>query len=78
MADPTKVSEGSGAARLVWHRAQTCSGSECVEVAVTGGGVTMRNSKDPATTLKFTVTEWLEFVAGIRAGDFDELSEAGE
>jgi hypothetical protein len=78
MVDPAKVSEGSGAARLVWHRAQACSGSECVEISATNGGVTMRNSGDPATTLTFTPAEWLEFVVGIRVGDFDELSGDGE
>jgi hypothetical protein len=78
MVNRKKVSEGSGAARLLWHRAQACSGAECVEVAVTEAGITMRNSRDPETTLTFTLTEWLEFVVGIRDGDFDELSDVDD
>jgi hypothetical protein len=78
MVNPRKVSDDSQAAIMVWHRAQACGGAECVEVAATEGGVTMRNSADPATTLTFTATEWLEFVVGVKGGDFDNLSSVDE
>jgi hypothetical protein len=78
VVNPRKVSVGCGAPRLLWHRSQECGGEECVEVAATDTGVTMRNSGDPATTLTFTPAEWLDFVVGIKAGDFDELSGVSE
>ncbi len=78
MMNPEKSNERSGAAGLVWHRARACAGGECVEVARTDGSVTIRNSGDPATTLMFTPAEWLEFVIGARAGDFDGLGVVGE
>lgn len=73
MVNPGNVNEGPGAAKLAWHHAQACGGGECVEVAGNDVGVTMRNSGDPATTLTFTRSEWLEFISGIKAGDFDQL-----
>ena len=78
MVNPAKANDGSGAASLAWHRAQACSGGECVEVAGIDGSVTIRNSRDPAKTLTFTRAEWLEFVVGVRAGDFDDVGVVSE
>ena len=44
----------------------------CVEIAVLADGVAVRDSKDPAgPALRFTPMEWLAFLAGVRAGEFD-------
>jgi len=44
----------------------------CVEVAVLSGAVAVRDSKDPeGPALRFTPQEWLVFLAGVRAGEFD-------
>jgi uncharacterized protein DUF397 len=44
----------------------------CVEVAFAAGDVAVRDSKDPAgPALRFTAAEWLAFLAGVRAGEFD-------
>lgn len=43
-----------------------------MEVAPRLGGVAVRDSKRPADApLIFTVAEWLAFVAGVKAGEFD-------
>ena len=57
-----------------WFRSSFCGsgGSDCVEVALLGDGVAMRDSKDPAGgVLRFTPAQWLAFVAGARTGEFD-------
>jgi hypothetical protein len=44
----------------------------CVQVAFVADGVAVGDSKDPAgPTLLFTPAEWLAFLAGVRAGEFD-------
>ena len=44
----------------------------CVEVAFAGGGVAVRDSKDPAgAVLLFTPAEWAAFVGGTKDGEFD-------
>lgn len=44
----------------------------CVEVAVSPVGARVRDSKDPAgPVLTFTEREWVAFVRGVRAGEFD-------
>ncbi|MFJ9717457.1 DUF397 domain-containing protein [Streptomyces sp. NPDC101213] len=47
----------------------------CVEVAVLdGGGVAMRNSRDPdGPALVYTPAEVAAFVAGAKDGEFDHL-----
>jgi Domain of unknown function (DUF397) len=56
-----------------WFRAY-CEEGACVEVASTGGGVAMRDSKDQnGPMLRFTPAEWAAFLAGAKAGDFDHL-----
>lgn len=57
-----------------WFRSSFCGsgGSDCVEVALLGDGVAMRDSKNPAgAVLRFTPAQWLAFVAGARTGEFD-------
>ena len=50
------------------------SNGNCVEVAqLPGGQVGVRDSKDPdGPVLRFTRGEWSAFVAGVRAGEFDD------
>ncbi|GII02275.1 transcriptional regulator [Planobispora takensis] len=59
---------------LPWQKSTFCmSDGECVEVApLAGGGVAVRDSKDPAgPVLTFTPGEWRAFVAGVRNDEFD-------
>lgn len=50
-----------------------CSFGSCVEVGRTDeGAVLVRDTKDCAQApLTFTDEEWVAFVAGVKAGEFD-------
>ena len=51
-----------------------CSLGECVEVGqLSGGSVTVRDTKDPErrAALTFTRDEWDAFVKGVKNGEFD-------
>ncbi|MCZ7416199.1 MULTISPECIES: DUF397 domain-containing protein [unclassified Streptomyces] len=55
-----------------WLSAPDSPADERVEIAyLPGGGVAMRNSKDPDTVLRYTAAEWKAFVLGARDGEFD-------
>ncbi|GAA0968347.1 hypothetical protein GCM10009555_013560 [Acrocarpospora macrocephala] len=59
--------------RIDWRRS-TFSGvnGECVEVAVVDDTVAVRDSKHPSCApLLFTPGEWVAFLGGVRAGEFD-------
>jgi hypothetical protein len=54
-----------------WRRSSRCDSSSCVEVASRDAVITIRNSQHPSDTLSFSRAEWIAFVEGVRAGDFD-------
>lgn len=57
-----------------WKRASSCSFGDCVEVDIDAYGVLVRDSKDPnGPELSFTREEWTEFVAAVKAGEFDPV-----
>jgi len=68
------MSDLSGA---VWHKSTRSGGNggDCVEVAVNlTEVVAVRDSKDPGGgVLTFAPGVWREFLAGVRAGEFDRL-----
>lgn len=46
---------------------------DCVEVARTAdGGRAVRDSKSPEAVQFYTPTEWAAFLAGVKAGEFDD------
>lgn len=54
-----------------WQRSSRCGNTTCVEVAMDGDTVRVRDSKHPdRQPLTFTAAEWADFVAGVRAGEF--------
>lgn len=58
---------------LEWHRSSYCTGanSTCVEVAMQGGTVLVRDSKQPkGPVLRFTTDEWRLFVMAVASGEF--------
>lgn len=56
---------------MSWRRASECDSNTCVEVAI-GDEVLVRDSKDPdRAVLRFDAGEWLAFLAGAKAGEFD-------
>jgi len=61
----------------VWHKSTRSGGNggDCVEVAVNlPGVVAVRDSKDPGGgILTFSPGDWRDFLAAVRAGEFDRL-----
>lgn len=53
------------------------SNGNCVEVAnLSGGGVAVRNSRDPdGAVLRFTPAEWHAFLGGAKLGEFDSFGQ---
>jgi len=58
---------------LTWRKSsRSAANGACVEIATTSGTVRVRDSKDPAgPMLSFDPPGWRDFVAGVRAGEFD-------
>ena len=60
--------------QTAWRKATFCQTKECVEVAQQNGMIVLRNSKEASGgVLHYTTEEWLPFVRGIKAGEFDDL-----
>ncbi len=72
MASKRAMADLTGA---VWHKSTRSGGNggDCVEVAVNLPGiVAVRDSKDRAgAALVFSHDEWVAFLGGVRAGEFD-------
>lgn len=58
---------------VVWRKSSFSSnGSDCVEIAVIGGNIAVRDSKRRSgPVLVFWRSEWEAFVNGARKGEFD-------
>lgn len=73
----TRNGIGAGELRAVtWQKSRRSNPSgNCVELAaLPGGGVAVRNSRDPnGPALIYTSDEIAAFIAGARDGDFDNL-----
>ena len=64
-----------------WVRSSLCAGNgDCIEVKATEHGVGptvwISRSRTRLGVLAFTRAEWDAFVAGVKAGDFDNLEAA--
>ena len=60
-------------AGVVWRKSTLSTTNGCVEVAVVGDRVAVRDSKQRGRgpVLEFTAVEWEAFVDGVRGGEFD-------
>jgi hypothetical protein len=59
---------------LVWHKADCCASSDCVEVTRQIDVILVRDSKQTTgSVLPCTAQRWQSFVHGIKAGAFDDL-----
>ena len=61
-------------AGAVWRKSSRSNGQgQCVEVAQHSTAVAVRDSKHPdGAVLTFTPAEWAVFIAGAKAGEFDQ------
>jgi predicted secreted Zn-dependent protease len=58
--------------RIVWRRSGACANGDCVEVAIVGQSILVRDSKDPAgPILSLTHSQWTAFLVGVRSRTFD-------
>jgi hypothetical protein len=56
-----------------FRRSSFCGNGACVQVAVDGDAVQVRDSKDPGgPVLEFTADEWAAFLDGAKGGEFDD------
>ena len=60
-------------ASVEWRKSSFSTTNGCVEVAVVGDRIAVRDSKDQGQgpVLEFTAVEWDAFLGGVRAGEFD-------
>jgi Domain of unknown function (DUF397) len=60
-------------ASIQWRKSTLSTTNGCVEVAVAGDRIAVRDSKQQGCgpVLEFTATEWTAFLAGVRGGEFD-------
>jgi hypothetical protein len=55
-----------------WQKSSYCGTNACVEVAQTSDAILVRDSKNPQVApLSFTADEWVAFVKGVKAGEFN-------
>lgn len=60
---------------LAWRTSSFTDGVTCVEVAVQGDDVALRDTKDrDGATLHFSRGEMRAFIQGVKAGEFDDLT----
>ncbi|MFP5068098.1 DUF397 domain-containing protein [Pseudonocardia nantongensis] len=61
---------------LVWRKSvRSGYQGNCVEFAVAGEGVAVRNSRDPhGTVLAFPATDMASFLSAIKNGELDDLA----
>jgi hypothetical protein len=62
-------------ANLAWQVSRTCDGGQCIGVALWGDAVLIGNTSNPqAPVSEFTVSEWQQFLTGVKLGDFDKIA----
>jgi len=61
-----------GDGERTWRRASRCGGSGCVEVAISGAEIAVRDAKrSDSPVLTYSAEEWRVFIAGVKDGEFD-------
>ena len=60
---------------LTWTKARaSLNTGACVELAIDGDSVLMRNSRQPETEIRFTRAEIAAFFDGVRRHEFDDFA----
>lgn len=58
-----------------WRRSSFCEQGACVEAALVGGAVAVRNSRDAdGRVLTYPRGAWQDFLARAKNGDFDAFA----
>lgn len=58
---------------ISFHKSTFSEQGGCVEVGRSDGVIQVRDTKNPGGgTLAFNAQEWAAFIAGVKAGEFDE------
>jgi hypothetical protein len=58
-----------------WQKSSASGTRNCVEARAGGGGVEVRDSKNPGgPVLAYTPAEWAAFLHGVKRGEFDRLT----
>jgi predicted secreted Zn-dependent protease len=63
--------------RIEWRTSSYSNNGTCVEVAdLPDGGRLVRDTKlgVASPVLRYTAAEWRAFIAGVKAGEFDDLT----
>lgn len=69
---PMNQSSPSG---LDWRVSSACEGGACIMVAGHDDIVLLGNTNEPGgPVLSYTKTEWREFLAGVKLGDFEGIA----
>jgi hypothetical protein len=69
---PLGIGSGSEDSRPEWRRASRCAANACVEVAIAGDTILIRDTKrQDGTVLAYSREEWRVFVDGVKNGEFD-------
>jgi hypothetical protein len=65
---------GPDTASISWRVSSWCAAGDCVAVGrLPTGHVLVKDTKDlEGPQLRFDASEWRAFVAGVRAGEFDD------
>jgi hypothetical protein len=60
-----------------WTRAKACSSNSCIEVRAVGDLISIRvvDENGDVQPPHATPDEWAAFIAGVKAGDFDHITE---
>ena len=57
-----------------WRKSSRCNSVGCIEVRRNESQILIRDSKEPdLAPLRYNTEEWAAFVAGVKAGEFDDL-----
>lgn len=60
---------------IMWRTSSFTDGVQCVEVALIGDEIAVRDTKDRGgASLRFTRGEMRAFIQGVKAGEFDDLT----
>jgi Domain of unknown function (DUF397) len=65
----------------MWRESSFCQSGECLQArrkCGTGECVELRDSRDPEKTITVSDESFAAFIAGAKAGEFDDLTEGTE